>query len=104
MITAHYTEIRSRKLPGQPTETIIREVQSINGRGRKTVRVLRNGRTVSAVTETLTPTERSNIQVRRFTPNLYVSPERKTLTHLKKTQKRKARKTAKKAPHKTRRN
>ena len=107
MITARYMEIRSRKLPGQPTETIIRTVNSTNGRGRKTVRVLRGNRTVSSVTEPLTPTERSNIQVRRFTPNLYVSPEaliidkingsshtvrtpeRKTLKQMKKSQKTK---------------
>ncbi len=97
MITARYMEIRSRKLPGQPTETIVRTVDSRNGHGRKTVRVLRNGKTVSAVTEPLTPIERSNIQIRKFTPNLYVSPERKTLRKLKTTQKRKARKPAKKA-------
>lgn len=97
--TARYMEIRSRKLPGQPTETIIRTVNSTNGRGRKTVRVLRGDRTVSAVSEPLTHTENDNIQVRRFTPNLYVSPERKTLKQLKKTTKkttrpvRKARRT-----------
>jgi len=97
MITARYMEIRSRKLPGQPTETIVRTVDSRNGHGRKTVRVLRNGQTVSAVTEPLTHTEHSNIQIRKFTPNLYVSSERKTLTHLKKTQKRKAKRSTKKA-------
>jgi hypothetical protein len=98
MITAHYTEIRSRKLPGQPTETIIREVQSIDGRGRKTVRVLRGNRTVSAVSEPLTPTENTNIQVRRFTPNLYASSNRKTLKHMK------TKRLTKKAHSKTRRN
>jgi hypothetical protein len=98
MITAHYTEIRSRKLPGQPTETIIRTVNSTNGRGRKTVRVLRGNRTVSSITEPLTPTENTNIQVRRFTPNLYGSPEQKTLKQMKKTKR-----LTKKAPHKTRR-
>lgn len=101
MITARYMEIRSRKLPGQPTETIIRTVDSTNGRGRKTVHVLRGNRTVSAVSEALTPTENTNIQVRRFTPNLYVSPERKTLKQMKKTQKTK--RPAKKALRKTRR-
>jgi hypothetical protein len=82
MITARYMEIRSRKLPGQPTETIIRTVNSTNGHGRKTVRVLRGNRTVSSITEPLTSTESTNIQVRRFTPNLYVSPERKTIKQL----------------------
>jgi hypothetical protein len=104
MITARYVEIRSRKLPGQPTETIIRTVASRNGHGRKTVRVLRNGQTVSTVSEPLSQTENSNIQVRRFTPNLYTSAENKTRAALvpdaiasrKKTRKnKKAKKSAK---------
>lgn len=78
MITAHYVEIRSRKLPGQPTETIIREVHSKNGHGRKTVRILRGNRAVSTVSEPLTHTENTNIQVRKFTPNLYTSAENRT--------------------------
>jgi hypothetical protein len=90
MITAHYAEIRMQKLPGKPAETIIREVHSKNGRGRKTVRILRGNRVISNVTETLTPTERSNIQIRRFTPNLYASPERKTLKRLRKTKRSRA--------------
>ena len=96
MITAHYVEIRSRKLPGQPTETIVREVHSKNGRGRKTVRVLRGDRTLSSITEPLTAPENANIQVRRFTPNLYTSPEVKTLTRLKTKAQRKTRKTKRK--------
>lgn len=101
MITARYMEIRSRKLPGQPTETIIRTVNSTNGRGRKTVRVLRGNRTVSSVTEPLTSTESTNIQVRRFTPNLYVSPERKTIKQLTS---KKTKRLTRKAPSKKRRN
>lgn len=102
MITARYVEIRSRKLPGQPTETIIRMVNSHNGHGRKTVRVLRNGKTVSAVSEPLSATEKSNIQVRRFTPNLYTSAENKTLTTLVPETTKTAPKKAKKPTKKTR--
>ena len=104
MITARYMEIRSRKLPGQPTETIIRTVNSTNGRGRKTVRVLRGNRTVSAVSEPLTHTENANIQVRRFTPNLYVSPDRKTLKQMKKTKTKKTKRPARKVRRTKRRN
>jgi hypothetical protein len=96
MIIAHYVEIRSQKLPGQPTETIVREVHSKNGHGRKTIRVLRGDRTVSAVTEPLTTTERSNIQVRRFTPNLYTSAETKTRTNLTTKKPKKATRKTKK--------
>lgn len=79
MITAHYVEIRSRRLPGEaePT-TIIREVHANNGRGRKTLKVLRGTRVLSAVTEPLTPSENSNIQRRKFSKGLYKSAERKT--------------------------
>lgn len=79
MITAHYVEIRSRLLPGEsnPT-TIIREVHTENGRGRKTIKVLRGKRVMSAITESLTPTEKSNIQHRKFSKGLYKSAERKT--------------------------
>jgi len=70
MIRAHYIEIRSRRLPGAPVETIIREVRATNGRGTKSIRVLRGNRTISSVTEPLSPTERNNIQRRRYTPGI----------------------------------
>jgi hypothetical protein len=84
MITAHYVEIRSRRLPGEtePT-TIVREVHSQNGRGRKTLKVLRGMRVVSAVTEPITPAENSKIKKRKFSKGLYKSAERKTRRNLK---------------------
>lgn len=88
MIHAHYLELRSRRLPGSPPETIIREVRSTNGRGTKSIRVLRGNRVVSSVTEPLSPTEKTNIQRRRYTPGLYKSAERRTVKHLTKTAKR----------------
>ncbi len=86
MITAHYSEIRSRRLPGeaQPT-TIIREVHVTNGRGRKTLKVLRGTRILSAVTEPITPAENSKIQRRKFARGLYKSAERKTRRNLKRS-------------------
>ena len=90
MITAHYVEIRSRRLPGEaePT-TIVREVHANNGRGRKTLKVLRGTRVLSAVTEPLTPSENSNIQRRKFSKGLYASAERKTRKRISKAGKRK---------------
>jgi hypothetical protein len=86
MITAHYVEIRSRKLPGeaQPT-TIVREVHAQNGRGRKTIKVLRGNRVLSAVTEPLTPSENTRIQRRKFVRGLYTSAERKTRKRVKRS-------------------
>ena len=84
MITAHYVEIRTRKLPGEaePT-TIVREVHAQNGRGRKTLKVLRGTRVLSAVTEPLTPSENSKIKKRKFSKGLNTSAERKTRRRIK---------------------
>jgi len=82
MIHAHYLELRSRRLLGSPPETIIREVRSTNGRGTKSIRVLRGNRLISSVTEPLSPTEKTNIQRRRYTPGLYKSAERRTVKRL----------------------
>jgi hypothetical protein len=84
MITAHYVEIRSRRLPGEaePT-TIIREVHAENGRGRKTLKVLRGKRVLSAVTEPLSTSENTKIQRRKFVRGLYSSAERKTRKRVK---------------------
>ena len=96
MIHARYMEVRSRKLPGQPPETIIRTVNAVNGHTRKTVRVLRGDRTVSHVTEPLTTKESSNIQIRRFTPDLYASVDARTMEKIngkRKTLKRATKRT-----------
>ncbi len=83
MIQAHYIEIRSRKAPGQVEPiTIIREVHSQNGHGRKTVRVLRGKRVISNVSESLGSIEKANIQTRTFSPGLYASAEAKTVRKL----------------------
>ncbi len=86
MITAHYVEIRSRKLPGeaQPT-TIVREVHVQNGRSRKTIKVLRGNRVLSAVTEPLSSSENTRIQRRKFVRGLYSSAERKTRRRVKRS-------------------
>jgi hypothetical protein len=86
MITAHYVEMRTRRLPGEaePT-TIIREVHVENGRGRKTIKVLRGKRVLSAITEPLTPSENSKVQRRKFSKGLHKSAERKTRRRLKRS-------------------
>lgn len=82
MITAHYIEVRSRKLPGSPVVTIQREVTMRNGHGRKTLKVLRNGRTVSEVSEPLNTAEKSLIQKRKFKKGMFKKAQRKTLRRI----------------------
>jgi hypothetical protein len=82
MIEAHYVEIRTQKPAGQPATTIVREVHSKNGKGRKTIRVLRGNRIISSVDEPLSAREKKNIQKRRMTRGLYKSAERKTRKRL----------------------
>lgn len=89
MIQAHYIEVRSQKLPGEPTTTIIREVDSRNGKGRKTIRVLRGDRVVSSVSESLTPADNACVQKRKFAPGLYRATESKTMKNMKATKKAK---------------
>lgn len=85
MIQTHYVEIRRRRLPGEsaPT-TIIREVHGQNGRGRKTIRVLRGKRVISDVSELLRPSEKIS------RPALYKSAEKKTLVKMNKKTRRRA--------------
>ena len=92
MIQAHYVEIRSRRLPGEtePT-TIVREVRNQNGKYCKTIRVLRGKHVISDVSESLHPSEKTNIQNRTFSPGLYKSAEKKTVAKLsRKTRSRRA--------------
>ena len=84
MIQAHYIEVRSQKLPGEPVTTIIRQVDTKNGKGRKTIRVMRGDRVVSSVSESLTPADNGCIQKRKFAHGLYHGAERKTMKNMKK--------------------
>ncbi len=100
MIQAHYIEVRSQKLPGEPATTIIREVNARNGKGRKTIRVLRGDRVVSSVSESLTPADNACIQKRKFAPGLYRATESKTMKNMgsaKRNVKKAVTKKAKKA-------
>jgi hypothetical protein len=91
MLQTHYVEIRSRRLPGEtePT-TIVREAYSKNGKGRKTIRVLRGTRVISDVSEPLRPSEKTNIQNRTFSPGLYKSAEKKTVAKVSRKKRRRA--------------
>jgi hypothetical protein len=105
MIQAHYIEVRSQKLPGEPATTIIREVDARNGKGRKTIRVLRGDRVVSSVSESLTPADNACVQKRKFAPGLYRGTESKTMKNMgptkrKATKKAATKKAAKKATKK----
>jgi len=99
MIQAHYVEVRSQKLPGEPATTIIREVNAKNGKGRKTIRVLRGNRVVSSVSESLTPADNACVQKRKFAPGLYRGTESKTMKNMGPTKatKKATKKAAKKA-------
>jgi hypothetical protein len=84
MIEAHYVEIRTQKLPGQPATTVVREVHAKNGKARKSIKVLRGNRVISRVEEPLSAREKKNVQKRRLTRGLYNSAERKTRRRLSK--------------------
>ena len=83
MIHVYATEQRTMIRPGQPPITIQREVEMKNGKGRKTVRVLRGRKVVSDVTEPLKPHENHKIHKRKYVKGLYKKAERKTQKRLK---------------------
>jgi hypothetical protein len=82
MIEVHTIEQRTQIQPGKPAMTIVREVAIKNGKGRKTVRVLRGSKVVSTETEPLNLTERKRVHKRKFVKGLYKKMERRTLKRL----------------------
>jgi hypothetical protein len=81
-IEVYATEQRTRVLSGQPPMTIVREVVYKNGKGRKTVRVLRGNRVLSTESTTLNRTESTRVKKRRYIKKLYKPLERRTLKKL----------------------
>ena len=69
--------------PGLQPLTIVREVTMRNGRGRKSVRVLRGKRMVSNVSQNLRPYELRDISRRNYIYGLYRGVERKTRKRLR---------------------
>ncbi len=93
-IHAYSLEKRTQIIPGQAPVTILREVAMENGKGYKSIRVLRGSKTISTVREPLQPIETANIAERKFTPGLFRSTEQKTKkkhTKPRKTQRQKKR-------------
>jgi len=82
MLVASSIETRTVVVPGKPTMTIIREVKFKNGKGRKTVRVLRGNRVISNESESLNHVERKKVHRRKFVKGLYKKMERRTLKNL----------------------
>jgi hypothetical protein len=82
MLVASSIETRTVVVPGKPTMTIIREVKFKNGKGRKTVRVLRGNRVISNESEALNHVERKKVHRRKFVKGLYKKMERRTLKNL----------------------
>ena len=62
--------------------TVVREVALKNGKGRKTVRVLRGSKVVSTETERLNLREAKHVHKRKFVKGLYKKMERRTLKRL----------------------
>jgi hypothetical protein len=82
MIQVTSIEQRTLITPGKPATTIVREVKLRNGKGRKTIRVLKGSRVVSEESDALNLTERRHIQKRKFRKGLYKGVERRTLRRL----------------------
>jgi len=64
---------------GKAPVTVRRAITFRNGRGTKTVEVLKGKKVVSKVQEPFTITECQNVQNRKFTKGLFKSAEKKTL-------------------------
>jgi hypothetical protein len=82
MIEIHTTEQRTQIQPGMPPMTVVREVTLKNGKGRKTLRVLRGSKVVSTETEPLNLRETKHVHKRKFVKGLYKKMERRTLKRL----------------------
>jgi hypothetical protein len=83
MIQISSIEERIMKLPGKPAVTIIRTVDLKNGKGRKTLKVLKGPTVVSTESEPLNLTERKKVHKRKFVKGLYKKMERRTLRRLR---------------------
>lgn len=60
-----------------------------NGKGYKSVKVLRGTRTISSVREPLHSVESTNVTERKFTPGLFQTTERKTKKKMNRSRKTK---------------
>jgi hypothetical protein len=78
MIQVHATEQRTMIEPGKAPLTILREVTLKNGKGRKTIKVLRGTRVISTESSPLGTTERRRVHGRKFVRGLYKPLERRT--------------------------
>jgi hypothetical protein len=82
MIQVYSMEQRTMVVAGKAPITIRREVEMRNGKGRKTIKVLRGSRLISSETEHLGATEKKKVQKRKFVKGLYKGLERKTRKRL----------------------
>jgi hypothetical protein len=89
MLFVQTLEQRTQMVKGKGKQTIptpisiLRRTTFRNGRGTKTVEILKGNKVVSKVTEPFTITECQNIQNRTFTKGLFKSAERKTKKKMK---------------------
>ncbi len=80
-------EQRTNLVKGKAPVTIRRNITFRNGRGTKTVEVIKGEKVVSKVTEPFTIAECQNVQNRKFTKGLFKSAERKTIKKMQKKRK-----------------
>ena len=83
MIQISFVEERTMKLPGKPAVTVVRTADLKNGKGRKTIKVLKGSKVVSNESEPLNLTERKKVHKRKFVKGLYKHMERRTLRRLR---------------------
>lgn len=84
MLFVETMEQRTNIVKGKDPVSIRRAITFRNGRGTKTVEVLKGQKVVSKVQEPFTITECNNLQNRKFTKGLFKSAEKKTLKNMHK--------------------
>ena len=87
MLIVESVEQRTNMVKGKAPVTVRRAITFRNGKGTKTVEVLKGEKIVSTVTEPFTIAECENVQNRKFTKGLFKSAEKKTRKKMQKKRK-----------------
>lgn len=87
MLFVESMEQRTNMIKGKSPVTVRRAITFRNGKGTKTIEVLKGEKVVSTVTEPFTITECQNVQNRKFTKGLFKSAEKKTMKKMHKKRK-----------------
>ena len=85
MLFVQSTERRTNIVKGKPPVTVVRNITFRNGKGVKTVEVIKGEKVVSKVQEPFTITECNNVKNHTFTKGLFKSADTKTLSKMNST-------------------